>query len=170
MKKTVRILVAITLVSVLAVWLWLTWLEQSYEAPYSIIEEGLYLGSAVNEPPVGTKAVVNLCGRKDTYEVDAVLWEPIFEGGDEPDLCWLRRVVEFITEQRNAGRPIYVHCLAGMNRSGAAVTAYLMHEHGWSRDAALAYVQKKRPVVQPNPALLRLLAEWESAVSASRAP
>jgi len=51
-----------------------------------------------------------------------------------------------------------------VNRSGAVVTAYLMYEHGWNRDEALAYVRRKRPVVQPNPTLMRLLGEWERAM------
>jgi protein-tyrosine phosphatase len=48
-----------------------------------------------------------------------------------------------------------------MNRSGAVVTAYLMREHGWGRDQALAFLQKQRPQVGPNPALMRLLDQWE---------
>jgi protein-tyrosine phosphatase len=56
-----------------------------------------------------------------------------------------------------------------MNRSGAVVTAYLMHEHGWGPDDALAFVQEKRPVVQPNPTLMRLLAEWENALKDKKA-
>jgi hypothetical protein len=151
------------------VWLWLFWLEQSYEQPYSFVEDGLFIGSSAKQPSPGTKAVVNLCGRKDPYDVDALLWEPIFEGGDEPGLEWLGRVVDFVATQRRAGRPTYVHCLAGMNRSGAVVTAYLMYEHGWRRDVALAYLQDKRPVVQPNPALMRLLADWEKALKEKKA-
>ena len=48
-----------------------------------------------------------------------------------------------------------------MNRSGAVITAYLMYEHHWTRDEALAFAQSKRPQLQPNPTLMRLLAEWE---------
>ncbi len=149
------------LVAGLVAWIGLQWVLESYDRPYARIENGLYIGSAVDKPPRGTQAVVNLCGRQDTYTVEASLWEPVFEGGQEPTLDWLRRVVAFIDEQRRAGRTTYVHCLAGMNRSGAAVTAYLMFEHGWGRDEAVAFVQSKRPEVQPNPMLMRLLAEWE---------
>jgi hypothetical protein len=149
----------------LVAWLWLVGLERSSrEEPYSLIEDGLYVGTSVPEPPPGTRAVVNLCGQKDSYTVDACLWEPIFAGDEDPDVEWLRRVVEFIATQRRAGRTTYVHCWAGMNRSGMAVTAYLMYEHGWSRDRALTFVQSRRPQVQPNPALMRLLAEWEQVL------
>ena len=164
MKITWRKVLLAVVVGCVGVWLWLLWLEHSYDQPYCRVEEGLYIGTSVDRPPRGTKAVVNLCGQEDPYQVEASLWEPIFEGGKEPNLEWLGRVVEFIAIQRQAGRPTYVHCLAGMNRSGAVVTAYLMYEHGWGRDEALAYLQKKRPVVQPNPMLMRLLAEWEKSI------
>lgn len=159
-----RILLTMLVTISLGVWFWLRWLEQSYDPPYCQVEDGLFIGSSVNQPPAGTQAVVNVCGRKDRYEVDASLWEPIFEGGREPDLAWLHRVVTFIVEQRKAGRTTYVHCFSGMNRSGAAVTAYLMSEHGWNRETALTFLQEKRPVVQPNPQLMRLLADWETAI------
>jgi protein-tyrosine phosphatase len=164
------LLIAMPAIIGIGVWFWLGWLERSYDQPYSRVEDGLYIGSSVSEPPPGTTAVVNLCGQKDSYDVDASLWDPIFEAGKEPSLDWLRRVVDFITTQRQAGRVTYVHCLAGMNRSAAVVTAYLMKEHGWQRDAALAYLQGKRPVVQPNSTLMRLLAEWEQELNNKVAP
>jgi protein-tyrosine phosphatase len=56
---------------------------------------------------------------------------------------------------------VYVHCLAGVNRSATVVTAYLMLEHGWDRDRALAHVKSKRPCAQPDPSLMQLLADWQ---------
>lgn len=161
MKTVRRVLLGAILLGSLGAWLGLTWYARSYDRPYCRVEEGLYIGAWVQRPPRGTKAVVNLCGQEDPYEVEASLWEPVFDGRHEPDLAWLRRVVEFIAAQREAGRPTYVHCLNGVNRSGAAVTAYLMKEHGWTRDEALAFLQRKRPEVRPNPTLMRLLAQWE---------
>jgi len=162
-RRTIAVVFLIAIA--LSTWAGLQWRIQSYERPYCWVEDGLYIGSSVAEPPAGTKAVVNLCGRADAYSADASLWEPVFESGREPDLDWLRRVVEFIAEQRKAKRVTYVHCLAGMNRSGAVVTAYLMQEHGWDRDQALAYLQKRRPEVQPNLTLMRLLAEWQTELA-----
>jgi hypothetical protein len=162
--KPRRVLLLAVVVGAVGAWLGLRWWEQSYEQPYCLVEDGLFIGSSVNQPPAGTKAVVNLCGREDPYQVEAAFWEPIFEGGNEPNLEWLRRVIEFIAEQRQQGRPTFVHCLSGMNRSGAVVAAYLMLEHGWERDEALKYLQAKRPIVQPNPTLMRLLAEWEQTL------
>jgi Dual specificity phosphatase, catalytic domain len=168
MKLLRRTLIFLLGAASLGVWFYLRWLGQSYEKPYSLVEDGLYIGSSVNQPPPGTRAVVNLCGREDPYEAEASLWTPVFEGGKEPSLEWLSQVVAFIAAQRYADRPTYVHCFSGMNRSGAVVTAYLMHEHGWSRDEALVFLQSKRDVVQPNPVLMRLLSEWETALQDSR--
>jgi hypothetical protein len=165
MKRSRRNLLVVALSAVVlacvGAWFGLLAFEDASGQDYSRVESGLYIGSAVERPPKGTQAVVNLCGRRDLYQVEATLWKPVFESGKEPTLEWLRGVVAFIAEQRRAGRTTYVHCLAGMNRSGAAVTAYLMQEHGWSRDEALAFLKKKRPVVQPNPTLMRVLLEWE---------
>jgi hypothetical protein len=160
---------AILLLGGIGARLWLLHLEDSYrDHPYSRIEDGLYVGASVRSPPPGTRAVVNLCGQEDRYQVAACLWEPVFEAGNEPSLDWLARVVAFIDAQRREGRTTYVHCLAGMNRSGAAVTAYLMYTRGWGRDQALAFVQSKRPQIQPNPTLMRLLAEWEASLATRR--
>ena len=43
-----------------------------------------------------------------------------------------------------------------------------MHKHRWSRDEALAFAQSKRPQIQPNPILMRLLAEWDPDAIAAR--
>ena len=52
--------------------------------------------------------------------------------------------------------------------SGMVVTAYLMHEHGWPRDQALAFAQSKRPQFSPNPTLMRFLLEWEQALKTGK--
>jgi hypothetical protein len=160
-----RTSLVLTLLACVGVWLWLLVLEDSYrEEPYTLIEDGLYVGAAVPEPPPGTKAVLNLCDRRDPYQVDAVLWEPIPDGGKAPDLDWLWRVVKFVGDQRREGAVVYVHCAAGVSRSGFVATAFVMSEHGWGRDRALGFVRARRPQVRPNPAFLQRLAEWEEAL------
>jgi protein-tyrosine phosphatase len=42
-------------------------------------------------------------------------------------------------------------------------TAYLVKKHGWTRDHALAFVRKSRPVASPNRAFMERLAEWEKS-------
>jgi hypothetical protein len=158
-------LLVLALLASVGVWLWLSAVADSYrEEPYTLIEDGLYVGASVHDPPPGTKAVLNLCDRRDPYQVDAALWEPIPDGGKAPDLEWLRRVVKFVGDQRQAGAVVYVHCAAGVSRSGFVATAFVMAEHGWSRDRALGFVRARRPQVRPNPYFLKRLAEWEQAL------
>jgi hypothetical protein len=131
---------------------------------YSRIEEGLYLGGRVLEPPPGTRAVLNLCENDDPYRAEVHEWQPIHDGEPVPSLEWLRRQVEFIDAQRRAGRPVFVHCHNGASRGGMVIVAYLMWREGWSRDEALRWVRVRREIVRPNPAFMALLLEWEQSL------
>jgi hypothetical protein len=168
MKRLRLRLLLLLLAATIAAWASTLWVERSYREaephPYDLIEEGLYVGRYVPEPPPGTDAVLNLCPGQDMYEVEVSLWEPIRDGPPAPSLEWLRRMVEFIDTQRQAERTVYVHCAAGVSRSGMVSTAYLMYEHNWTRDQALEFVQSKRPIVLPNPAFMQLLSEWEQSL------
>jgi hypothetical protein len=128
---------------------------------YSLIEEGLYLGGLLDEPPPGTRAVLNVCETEDPYHAEVHRWEPIADTAPAPGLEWLRRQVDFITEQRRAGLPVFVHCRAGVSRGGMVVTAYLMSRDGCTRDEALAVIRAQRPSVRPNQAFMERLLEWE---------
>ena len=131
---------------------------------YTLIEDGLYLGGSVPQPPAGTTAVLNLCETADTYEAPTHHFEPIVDAAPAPSLDWLRRQVAFVKEHRMAGDITFVHCRNGISRSAMVVAAYLMADRGWGRDVALAFLRSKRPGVRPNPAFLALLAEWEQAL------
>jgi hypothetical protein len=136
----------------------------SEEPNYTRIEDGLYQGGYVSSPPWRTRAVLNLCESPDPYSVDVHVWEPISDAAPAPSIAWLRERTEWITAQRQAGRRVFIHCRNGVSRSGMVVVAYLMYEHRWSRDEALAFVRARRPVTRPNPAFMELLAEWEKVV------
>src|SRR5262245_19049842 len=84
---------------------------------YSQIEEGLYLGAQVDDPPPGVRAVLNLCEFEDRYAAEVHLHQPIRDSQPAPSVSWLRRQVEFIAAQRQAGRVTFVHCLNGVSRS-----------------------------------------------------
>lgn len=132
------------------------------ESPnYSRIEEGIWLGGHVPEPPPGTQAVLNLCEREDAYKVESQKWEPIRDAAPAPSLDWLRDQVGFIESERAAGRTVFVHCMNGVSRSAMVLAAYFMQRESWSRDQAIEYLQARRPVVRPNPAFMELLLEFE---------
>ena len=132
-------------------------------ANYSLIEKGLYQGGLVSAPPPGTEAVINLCETLDRYQssVPFYQWVPIADAPPAPSLNWLKQMVSIVDAKRQSGETIYVHCRAGISRSGMVVTAYCMFEHHWTRDRALEFVRSKRPKTNPNPAFMKLLSEWE---------
>src|SRR5260370_17119319 len=109
-----RIVLAVVLLGI-GSWIGLLWLEESHgPRPYSRIEDKLYLGESVPKPPSGTRAVVNLCEKKDPYEVAHTLSEPI-DGGKAPTLAWLRKVVDFIHARLQGGTTTYPPLLPATN-------------------------------------------------------
>jgi len=131
---------------------------------YSRIEDGLFVGGILSEPPVGTRAVLNVCETKDPYRAEVHQWQPIPDLGPAPGIDWLRSQVEFIELQRKAGRPVFVHCRAGVNRSAMVVAAYLMWRDGISRDQALEVIQTHRPRAAPFAVYMGFLSDWEQSL------
>lgn len=131
---------------------------------FSRIEDGLWLGGYVAEPPAGTESVLNLCESEDPYRVASHRWEPIRDAEPVPSLDWLRQQVGFIEAERGADRTVFVHCRNGVSRSGMVVVAYFMARNRWSRAEAMTFVRSRRPELRPNPAFLQLLLEWERSL------
>ena len=156
-------LLAVVGSAVATVHLAVEWLTR--EPPnYSQIEEGLWLGGSVPEPPSGTRAVLNLCEAEDPYRVESYRWEPIRDAEPAPTMAWLREQVAFVDSERAAGRAVFVHCRNGVSRSAMVMAAYLMHRENWSRDQAIEHLRQRRPGVRPNPAFLPLLKDWERSL------
>ena len=158
-----RKLLVIVLATCLIGWLISLKAERSLREPrnYSLIEPRLYMGGSVEEPPPDTAAVLNLCDRRDGYHCEIELSEPIRDGGKPPSVEWLQRIVQWVEHQHTAGKTVYVHCQAGVSRSGMVIVAYEMHKNHWTRDQALEFVRTKRPQARPNPNFMELLLEWE---------
>jgi Dual specificity phosphatase, catalytic domain len=131
---------------------------------YTRIENGLWLGGYVAEPPSGTQAVLNLCETEDPYRVETHKWEPIRDAEPAPSLEWLRQQVGFIESERAAGHVVFVHCRNGVSRSGMVMAAFFMRREKWSLDQSLEFLRSRRPGVRPNPAFMRLLLEWEQSL------
>ncbi|GAA0157990.1 hypothetical protein LIER_15128 [Lithospermum erythrorhizon] len=71
------------------------------------------------------------------------------------DLCF-----DFIHQCRKQGS-VLVHCFAGVSRSAAIVTAYLMRSENLTREDALESLRKSCPSVGPNDGFLEQLKMYE---------
>jgi hypothetical protein len=131
---------------------------------YSRIEDGLWLGGFVTQPPPGSKDVLNLCESEDPYRAETHRWEPIRDAEPVPSLDWLCQQVDFIEAERTSEHVVYVHCRNGASRSAMVLAAYLMRREKWSSTQALDFLRSRRSEVNPNPAFRQLLSEWERSL------
>ena len=70
---------------------------------------------------------------------------PIQDFDDDDLLDKLPAAVDTLTELVQPGRPVYVHCTAGVNRSPSVVIAYLHWVEGWSLEQAARHVRQEHP-------------------------
>jgi hypothetical protein len=75
-----------------------------------------------------------------------------------PELAQLERALEALAELRAKG-PVYVHCVAAMERSPLVCLAWLVRRHGLTPQRALDYLMQVHPGTNPLPGQLALLAQ-----------
>ena len=68
--------------------------------------------------------------------------------------------VAIVSENIAAQRPVYVHCLAGQERSPTVCIAYLCRTYGMDLWQAIAAVRQVRPKALPSDDQLRVLREY----------
>ncbi len=67
------------------------------------------------------------------------------EPGRAPELREMIDLLTWISSSVAAGRPVAVHCFAGIGRAGTIAAAYLVFSRGMTHQAALDYVRRIRP-------------------------
>lgn len=150
-------------------WLWLK-VQYTAEVAWGLVTRpddvpsevlpGLFIGGFVRTLPALVPAVVDLCAEhQDRLNgVAFTLWAPIADA-EYPGDGWLHTVVREVDNLRIRG--VYVHCAEGKSRSGMVVVAYVMMVKRINLDEALAFVQSKRSIVQPNPSFMTGLRGWK---------
>jgi protein tyrosine phosphatase len=59
---------------------------------------------------------------------------------------WSYEIVLKMYHEYNEGRPILVHCMAGMQRSPAAIAMFLIATQRMMSEQAKAFIRQKRPI------------------------
>ena len=74
----------------------------------------------------------------------------------------MARILDSIDASLAAGEVVYVHCLAGIGRTGTVIGCYLVR-HGLSGEEALARVEALRGAGPETPEQRELVRSWRSA-------
>lgn len=102
----------------------------------SLRDEGIHALITLTESPITTQREITL-ERLARYDIIPYHF-PIKD--QHPPTADVRPVVEFIDRMKHEGRPVYVHCRAGVGRTGTILHAYYLL-HGLSLEDAKAKVK-----------------------------
>lgn len=75
----------------------------------------------------------------------------------------LANSLQYISGSVETGGRVLVHCEAGISRSVFVIAAYLMKKFRWSSKEAVQYIQRIRPMAQPNDGFLQQLQIFNDA-------
>jgi len=115
------------------------------------VSDAIYRGGVPDEQGVawlksiGITTVINLRHFHGDSEGDLVRaagmrYEHIpLESTDSPEPAQIARFLELVDDE--AARPIYVHCLHGVDRTGTMLAVYRMEKEGWTNSDALAEME-----------------------------
>lgn len=135
----------------------------------SLVTERLYIGDVEDARDeagllaAGVTHVINLCPELIVPQFQRICYLPVSlqDRTHENLQPALQRAIPFITAALRDGGVVLVHCAAGISRSAAVVTAYLMMTLRENMTAALGRVCNARPIVAPNLGFLLALQSLE---------
>jgi hypothetical protein len=112
----------------------------------------------------GIGAVLSLCGHDEAPPPEGLearfvcrrLVLPDHSSGRLPQIGELGAALEQL-EQLMADGPVFVHCVAAVERSPLVCMAWLVHRHRQSPQAALDYMMQAHRGTNPLPGQLKLL-------------
>lgn len=115
------------------------------------------------------RSVLTLCSPHEVVLPQSLLQEFHWERAAMPDHRayhppaphHLEQAIDALARLRQHG-PVYVHCLAGVERSPLVAAAWLMRERGLNRLQALDYLMQVHPLTNPMPEQLAVLSGWET--------
>jgi len=140
----------------------LVWIEQGFalgSRPYdhqrqAIARLGIRVVVALHAPAPGETEAWQALGVRQ-LAVPTADWVEIPLNGFD-------RALEAICTGLDAGQPVLLHCLAGLNRAPTVAAAVLCRRRGMDVDSALAAVQRARPAAKPTPEQEKSLRRWQA--------
>jgi len=139
--------------------------------PPTLITDNIYLGNAfhascqsvLNHHNIG--AILNVSGEIPCFfpQEYTYLWLNVNDDTQATLQPYFDQAYTFIREQQtlHPDKRILIHCYMGASRSASIMAYYLMRKLAFTRDAAVSYLEDKRPVVNINQAFLTQLAQLE---------
>jgi protein-tyrosine phosphatase len=106
-------------------------------------------------------AIVSLNHSDGVGELPIINLKFPIKDGPSPGLPWLKAVVACIEQLDRINYKVLIHCTAGISRSAFVTAAFLMQRWGMSKDTALDVIGKVNNRINPAPAFMRLLSDWE---------
>ena len=113
---------------------------------------------------LGIKGVLSLCGSTEaeppekfdqSFQTRRIVL-PDHRAGRMPSTQELETALENLRDLLKHG-PVYVHCVAAMERSPLVCLAWLVRQHRMTPERALDYLMQQHPGTNPLPGQLALL-------------
>ncbi|MCT0203859.1 dual specificity protein phosphatase family protein [Synechococcus sp. CS-602] len=112
----------------------------------------------------GIKALISLCAAEEIKLSDGIPerfeWVRLPLPDHNHDCVHTARQISVVLAELSRLRgygPVYLHCVAGVERSPLVAMAWLMHSRRMGWQAALEYVQQTHPGTSPLPEQLAVL-------------
>jgi predicted protein tyrosine phosphatase len=123
----------------------------------------------------GVKAVLSLCEQQEAPPPSGLAERfahcrtplPDYAAERAPTTEELDQVIASLSRLTSLG-PVYVHCVAGVERSPLVALAWLLRRHRLGFTAALDYLQEAHRCSSPAPAQLEALLSWHKAERPAR--
>lgn len=129
------------------------------------IQPGLYLGDLISAKKAvlleerHITHIVSVCNTDDVHYAPNIKRLQV-SAADSPSqnlLDEFPQTTRFIEDALDSGGRVFVHCEQGISRSPTVVAAYLMKAERLHTVEALAYIRKRRPIIDPNAGFIKQL-------------